>query len=211
MLTDTIKKQIADATVTLIAKGEPNGRGVLVAGGMILTAAHCIEYSAEEMPGGNEPVLQQIKRDGKLFRLATRSVEQVADVALLCSTDGQQGALEEDAVAYERFCESVTAVTVCTSSVQEEPFAVFVLTHQGNWLEGTARPRKWMLSVEFIGKVPTGTSGSPIVNLKGEIVGLISALGGTDDHPCGLAPRPHLTVPVWAMNLITQIQHAESV
>jgi hypothetical protein len=210
MLTNTTKEQIADATVTVIAKGGPSGRGVLVAGGMILTAAHCIEYSSEAMPSGDEPALQQIKTDAEVFKLDTLAVEPVADVALLCSLDGQPD-FERDIQAYGRFCDRVAATKVYTSSPKlEKSFTVFVLTHHGDWVAGKATPHKWMLSVEFEGDIPTGTSGSPIVNLKGEIVGLISVLGGTDSNPSGPAPRPHLTLPVWAVNLITEVQDEKS-
>jgi hypothetical protein len=46
MLTNDLQKEISDATVKILKK---EGQGALVGGGLILTAAHCIDF---ECPGG---------------------------------------------------------------------------------------------------------------------------------------------------------------
>ena len=47
MLTDVLKRRIAEACV-LVQHGELKGRGVLVPGQLVLTAAHNILYLLEE-------------------------------------------------------------------------------------------------------------------------------------------------------------------
>jgi len=56
--------------------------------------------------------------------------------------------------------------------------------------------------------IEAGTSGSPIVNGIGELVGIVSNAGGTliekRDNKCsGRHPRPNLALPVWVLNQIT--------
>ena len=64
-------------------------------------------------------------------------------------------------------------------------------------------------------EVPEGlygaTSGSPIVNARGAIVGVVSQVGGS--HPdaiergtTGPGPRPHTTLPVWVVQQIAAAQ-----
>ena len=44
MLKESTYTDVANATVTILGKG---GQGVLVNGNMIITAAHCIDYSLD--------------------------------------------------------------------------------------------------------------------------------------------------------------------
>src|SRR5438093_7461648 len=94
------KARIAGATVRLSALG---GRGVLVPGGMIITAAHCIRWSNEGDMGSAGEEWREKLEDGRGHALmaAVLAVESVADIAILGAVD-EQGAPEQ-ARAFEAF------------------------------------------------------------------------------------------------------------
>lgn len=51
--------------------------------------------------------------------------------------------------------------------------------------------------------IEEGTSGSPIVTARGDIVGVVSLMIGTEEKGAsGITPRPHLTLPAWVMRHI---------
>jgi S1-C subfamily serine protease len=57
------------------------------------------------------------------------------------------------------------------------------------------------VAVEFEAPIKGGTSGSPVINSNGLLVGVISQ--ASDTHPStALMPRPHLALPVWIWNRI---------
>ena len=78
-----------------------------------------------------------------------------------------------------------------------------ILTHKGTWVGGeatqcaTEATRLWLHTDEDVGG---GTSGGPVVNENGELLGVVSFFGGTDGvHRSGAIARPHLTLPQWAL------------
>ena len=61
-------------------------------------------------------------------------------------------------------------------------------------------------------QIAGGTSGSPIVTDDALIVGVVSHATETTDpeQACiGIAPRPHLTLPRWALRLIAAYEDKE--
>ena len=62
-----------------------------------------------------------------------------------------------------------------------------------------------MIWVETEEKIEGGTSGSPIVNDKGELVGIVSSSPeGNLQKYSGLAPLPRVALPVWIYKIIQQ-------
>jgi hypothetical protein len=53
MIKEQVKTDVANATVTLLKRG---GRGVLVPGNLIVTAAHCIEFECGGQNGIRFPL-----------------------------------------------------------------------------------------------------------------------------------------------------------
>ena len=140
-LADRIKSVIAAATVRLPDTG---GQGVLIPGDLILTAAHCIEWSNEgEMVGAmtagdSDAHIQRVDTSQGTMRLQPFAVEPVGDVAVLGPLDGQRGEkFREDEEKFERFCADTELVRV--SSKEAEQFPVHILTHRGSWLQGQAQ------------------------------------------------------------------------
>jgi V8-like Glu-specific endopeptidase len=48
MLSEQRQKRIAQACITIVKPNGARGRGVLVPGQLVLTAAHCVTYSTED-------------------------------------------------------------------------------------------------------------------------------------------------------------------
>jgi len=62
-----------------------------------------------------------------------------------------------------------------------------------------------LLAVESDEQIEGGTSGGPIINDSGELVSIVSNFSlATEAVPksSGLAPRLHLTLPVWLCHRI---------
>ncbi len=203
MLTDDLKSQIEKATITITGK---MGRGVLVAGNLVLTVAHCVEFSCE-YPMADDFFLEAVRTDVEEFRLTPYAVEPCHDVAALGELDGQQPAFSNDVEMFELFCERTTPLRLCLKEFELfRRFPVYVYTHEGKWVTGSAqqcRVNAPSLFVEFDDLIKGGTSGSAIVKEDGEIVALVSIAGGTDENDSsGPSPRPHLALPVWTVENI---------
>ena len=72
---------------------EGGGRGVLVAGNLILTVAHLIgaDFKTIGPVTLGDPLIEKIQTaHGKLLRVDVLAVEPVSDVAVLRSLDGQE-------------------------------------------------------------------------------------------------------------------------
>jgi len=199
---------IEQACVT-VRKGEERGRGVLVDGELILTAAHCVTHTIEGHMVLGDYFVQEIETSHGLLRVQPLAVEPVADIAVVGALDDQ--AFFDDASAFEDWCHATPPVPLSLEDFHlQEPFPVYVLTHRGLWLEGTAElfrndaPMLWMTVPAGI---EGGTSGSPVVTAHGALVGIVSHMGATapaafDKGTHGSAPRPHLTLPVWIVRRI---------
>jgi hypothetical protein len=67
-----VRARLARATVKLTAKG---GQGILVPGGYIITAAHCVEYYGSGGMTLGEHILESVKTaDGVEFRVSPVAV-----------------------------------------------------------------------------------------------------------------------------------------
>jgi len=204
MLLENIYSDVAEATVTLLKKG---GQGVLVDGDLIITAAHCIDFRCEgEMVLGDH-FIERIKTGQRELKAAPRAVEPVSDLAVLGSLDGQQ--FSKEAEDFEEFCEHTKPVRLCRSDFALfRKFRVHIHTHFGKWLTGSAMQcgeDAQALAIEADEKIEGGTSGGPIINDSGELVGIVSNSTDQPGMQCkfeGLAPRPHLALPVWVCRRI---------
>ena len=203
MLQENIYTDVARATVTLLGK---SGQGVLVSSNLIITAAHCINFRCEGAMVLGDYFFEKIKTCERELEVAPLAVEPVTDIAVLGSLDDQVFA--EEAEDFEKFCEQTTPVPLCRRDfVLFRKFSVHIYTHKGTWVTGSAmqcREDAQALSVEADEQIEGGTSGGPIINDSGDLVGIVSnfSLATEQGKSGGLAPRPHLALPVWVCRQI---------
>jgi hypothetical protein len=129
-----IRARVEAATVRLPGL---DGQGVLVRGGYMLTAAHCVEWSGEGGMALGGRFMELVEaRGGRTFRASGVGVEPVADVAALGPADDQE--LAEDAKAFQAFVGEVEGVPRFTGTFEvERPTPIQLLTHRGGWIRGT--------------------------------------------------------------------------
>lgn len=204
MLRKSIYTDVAKATVTFLRKG---GQGVLVNSNLIITAAHCTNYSCEGEMALGDYFIEEIKAGGRELKVTPLAVEPVSDIAVLGSLDDQE--FVNEANDFNKFCEHTKPVLLCRSEFELfREFRVHIYTHKGIWVTGSAmkcREDAEVLHVESDEQIEGGTSGGPIINDSGELVSIVSNFSLATEvlHKSnGLAPRPHLALPVWLCNRI---------
>jgi len=200
------KERTEAATVWL---PDRRGRGVLVPGGFVLTAAHCVNsYNTGGMALGDH-CLETVKpKRGPAFRLSVFAVEPVTDIAVLGEPDNQ--VFYDDAEAFEGFCEMTPAVPVHAEDLERDTAVrVHVLKRNGTWVHAmTSRrlheaPSHTWITLLRGAMLAGGDSGGPVVDGSGLLVGLVSQ--GLRD---GSIPRPHRALPVWLWHRIESAQRA---
>lgn len=193
------------------------GQGVLVPGGFILTAAHCIEWSTSGGMSLGDPCLEPVatKSHGRLVA-SVYAVEPVSDVAVLGCPDEQT--FWKEAQAWESFCETTAPVATCvdefaTADAEERWTAAHLLTHRRQWTEVEISepgfgPAGYAACLRSRTRITGGTSGGPIVNDAGLLLGVVSwsVDGKTDGWFDGAFPRPHRALPGWIWSRIEGAQ-----
>ena len=158
------------------------GRGFLVHGGYVLTAAHCVPWSGEgEMPLGDRFFVTIIAADGSRLKGQVVGVEPVSDIAVIASPDGQD--LPKDAEAFDRFVDSTEGLILCRDEFPfGEGFPVLIFTHKGEWISG--EPAQWRKTLRLYLLKPNRQSGAglPAVPLS-TIAGKWLALFPTPPNP----------------------------
>jgi len=195
---DSVYADVANATVSILGKG---GQGILVNDYSIITAAHCVTFSLKgDMVLGVEPVSEKIKtRHGELT-VRPAAVEPVKDIAVLGELDNERNAKEAE--EFWSFCDNTNSVPLCRSDFEfGETFPVHIYTHKGIWVTGNAKSFGGAsLSVVADEQIESGTSGGPIINDSGELVGIVYNFTKTGEglpKSQGSAPYPALALPVW--------------
>lgn len=130
MLADNLKSIIENATVTITKKG---GRGILVPGPLVLTVAHCVDFSCDYPMAHDFHFVKIRTHSSKEFNLAPYAIEPCYDVAALGELDNQQPAFEPDVEAFELFYEETPAVHLCDKDFDiSRPFPIHVYTREKN-------------------------------------------------------------------------------
>ena len=127
-------------------------------------------------------------------------MEPVKDIAVLGLPVHDE--YEEEQIAFEEFCDDTNPVPLCRSDFEfGETFPVHIYTHKGRWVTGDAKSFGGVsLSVVADEQIEGGTSGGPIINDSGELVGIVSWFTETGEglpKSQGSAPYPALALPVW--------------
>lgn len=142
--------------------------------------------------------------DGEL-RTRVASVDPVSDIADQDCTD--------DYFAFCESCESQTPVPL--SFGKKEPskaFSAWIRTHYGTWIRCRAevfRKISSTIALTAEGQVRGGTSGGPVVDENGEVLGIASNFSDhtTECVGCtGWIPWVRMALPVWAVEEILASQ-----
>lgn len=211
MLSEKTKALVSNATVGLPRLG---GRGVLVKGNLIVTAAHCINFKSDgsllmidRFSPHSIDFVEEIETVGGKLKVVPWAVEPVHDIAVLGPLDGQ--AFYDEVLGFDRFCKKVKPLTLFLDTLKYyQKFPIFIYTHNKTWTGGEAI--NWsiekdhpMINIRTDCDIEGGTSGSPIVNEKGKLVAIVSnAEGFKGNCRKGTAPRPHLALPLWISRFI---------
>lgn len=197
------KTRVANATVTISGLG---ARGVLVPGGFILTAAHCIKWDGTGGLALGDHSIETIKTmRGDCFRVSTVAADPFSDIAVLGPADAQE--FLQDYLAFEKWHEDTDAVPISKNLPRSnKKLDVHILTHDQGWIEATigdysAGPhRSGRLWLESDREINGGTSGSAIVNSWGQLIGVVSQ--SSDSNGSGPQPIAKLALPRWVWTLV---------
>jgi S1-C subfamily serine protease len=206
------KRRVLAATVRLT---KVDGQGVLVPGGYILTAAHCIKWSGTGGMVLGDDYLEPVKtRDGRKFRAQVVVAEPVADVAVLGPAYSQERS--EDCEAFEAFAEAVKGVPLYAGTLRGgASIPVQIFTPEKKWI--IAKITRYgvpgglpggSLSLKADAKIEGGCSGGPVVSRTGLLIGIVSngSYYGGSYH--GSVPVPWLALPRWVGNIIREASQA---
>lgn len=186
------KTIIEKATVHFPSKG---GQGVLVKGNFIMTAAHCVNCSVDSgmmMEDINPEKIVTSSGTGIMVNLL--AVEPVSDIAVLGIIDSQE--FPEEADKFEKFCNHTRPVKLFRKDFDLfVEYPAYIYTHLREWLTCKVEKtfptaNKLVLNPEKA--IQPGTSGSPVVNDAGELIGVVS-VGGLD----GSIPFLRSSLPVY--------------
>jgi hypothetical protein len=139
----------------------------------------------------------------------TVAVEPVSDLAVLGCPDDQ--VLFAEAEVFDAFCERITPLRLHRRPlIPFKPFPVWIRTHLKTWVPATATYHRSnaQFSYRTTSKIIGGTSGGPIVNRAGELVGIVSH---STERPvageyCAAAPLLSLALPAWVLQRAITMQ-----
>jgi len=91
--------------------------------------------------------------------------------------------------------------------ITNKEFPIYIFTHELKWIKGIANCfNKFLpyISCEMKEPIRSGTSGSAIVNQKGELVGIVSIIRGEDELHMTKGREPYLlkALPAWILYFI---------
>jgi S1-C subfamily serine protease len=214
-MTATLRKRFRERTLAATVRlSNLGGQGVLVPGGFILTATHCIEWNGDgRMALGDYFVEKLETQDGRKLLASVYAAEPVTDMAVLGAMDNQEAA--EHSLAFDRFTEEVPGVPVFFGLMPYgEAIPAYVLSHKKEWIAatvtryGTPREPHGTLCLAAPAGIECGTSGGPVVNKDGRLLGVIShgTDAGREKGTDEFLPSPSMALPRWIADRIKSAQ-----
>jgi Trypsin len=183
------------------------GQGVYVGNGFLITAAHCFSYDRNmgaKIARGQQVRCVILTAQGERMYVTPVFIETYSDIAVLGPLNGQTFPKKLTA-GYEDFCVMTGPVPLCRWRISEFPakFRVHIRTHKKTWIQGetnycgTLTKDLTQLSFSTAEAIKAGTSGGPIINDEGELVGVVSVSHDLECETLGLCPFPKWTLPAW--------------
>jgi hypothetical protein len=192
-------QRVAEATV----RTQVGGQGVLVPGGFILTATHCLSWDAEHHHPENYITDTITTRDGRRIVTRVAFADPASDLAVLGAWDDQ------DDLGFGEWYGTVTPLPIAEP---QDGTPVHVLTHLGEWMhgeiiEGGSSDGRFEILTDR--EIPAGTSGGSVVDDVGRVVGVVS-VSSVHPHAGGLYKGKHngtcpavaLALPQWLLKRI---------
>ena len=201
----SIQKDVARAVVSICSKG---GRGVLVPGNLILTAAHCVNWSCDGGMVLGERFIETIRIEERELKMQPLAVEPVHDIAVLGPAEFED---HEGDCVFENFCQNTKPASLCLTEFEpEHDFNVYIYGLNGEWIAGSAIDRSGnaaTVSIESDKEIIGGMSGGPVINGLGQLIGVISnffSVSDAENHRRTVmtVARPNVALPVWIVNQI---------
>jgi hypothetical protein len=197
------ESEIINATVKLIAaqtarpKQTGRGQGVLIPGSMIITAAHCLDLSrVGPLMLENEYSADIVTRRRTKIRGIPVFVDPISDVAVIGIPAGK------DQFKFDAFCKETPAVPISAIKVKlRSKFPVRIRAHTGRWIEGIGMfvgDKRNRINITACKPIPGGTSGGPVVDENGTLLGVVS-VATENDKFCSIA-FARRSLPTWVLD-----------
>jgi len=151
---------------------------------------------------------------GQSFILTPVALEPLSDIAVLGEIDNQE--YPDDADRFEAFRDGTEPIEICeTAFKRAEGHEVYMLDLEMNWVTG--KVTRWspyehfgQIYIETEAAIRGGCSGGPVVNSAGQVVGVISTIGGTESEEkymykgkgSGHIPLANFALPAWVRKRI---------
>jgi len=202
----TTKDRVTKSLVRVRRAPNQDGMGfVAIGSGYIFTAAHCLPRLVDPVLSSGDPLLVEVRdfngADESVLSLV-RFVEPCSDIAALGNASWRLDLYDlpnGNEEAYSRFITRRPPLSLCVDDGEmREPFEVHVFTVERKWLSGRAEANAFtpFLCAKFDEMLPAGTSGAPVFDNHGRVVGLVTHGFSTGD--CGVVWLAG-ALPRWAI------------
>jgi S1-C subfamily serine protease len=214
-MNEEIRKKVEEAKVVTIEPDLGNGQGVVIQGGMILTAAHCLSFTkAQSLMLGDHYLVELLGRNGEKIVAEVAAIEPASDVAVLVEPDNQKFFQESD--HYLEYIEQVDPLEIRKVEVSMRQLGVsdnkeiaFVSAHTGDWIQGEFQvfnPFSSTLCFEASSNIIGGTSGGPIVDNDGRLISVVSKASGSEGvFTVGTQPLLSNALPLWVLGASSNV------
>ena len=175
------------------------GKGVIVSDYIVITAAHCLVYKGD-IPHEEQRAL--IKIEEVNYELQFMAFDPIADIAALTFD-------HDTAEGFTDYCDNHSPVNIdfLTSQIPEvssksfsidsahcDPVPVWVRSHEDQWIAGELnltkklpnQPKHPTALVKTKTPILGGASGGPVLNQKGELLGVVSQSTRHSSEPSAL-------------------------